>query len=395
MKKLFVIAVILFVASCKGGEAVPEADGVKTVYVEPLIGSEQVVKLSEVASKVLYIPLETSQESLVGDVRHAHIENNVIYLPDMGAKKLSRFSPEGKYLGSVGRNGRAYGEFATLTGFSFDYDYEKGAELLFDLDKLIEYHKDGSVSVVQLDRFEEKTFEVNFIKKLGNKYICAISRFGTDVCDLVYLDSTGKLIGEIPDDYKSSEYKEQKVQNVKQGEMIFSAVRSRAFAFPYRFGSRLMVTYPSNDTIMAYKPDDTIPKLAYVIDYGQYAGMKDEFGDDFIKLISTFTRESKNHLFLTFNFGKYRTSKSSEMLTRVLFDKSTGEAKSLLGRLENNIDGGPSFWPLHVSRDGQMIAIIQAIDFIEAAKECNSAEMKRIAATLTDESNPVIMLVTE
>lgn len=395
MKKLFVIAVILFVASCKGGEAVPEADGVKTVYLEPLVGSEQVVKLSEVASKVLYIPLETSQESLVGDVRHAHIENNVIYLPDMGAKKLSRFSPEGKYLGSVGRNGRAYGEFATLTGFSFDYDYEKGAELLFDLDKLIEYHKDGSVSVVQLDRFEEKTFEVNFIKKLGNKYICAISRFGTDVCDLVYLDSTGKLIGEIPDDYKSSEYKEQKVQNVKQGEMIFSAVRSRAFAFPYRFGSRLMVTYPSNDTIMAYKPDDTIPKLAYVIDYGQYAGMKDEFGDDFIKLISTFTRESKNHLFLTFNFGKYRTSKSSEMLTRVLFDKSTGEAKSLLGRLENDIDGGPSFWPLHVSRDGQMIAIIQAIDFIEAAKECNSAEMKRIATTLTDESNPVIMLVTE
>lgn len=395
MKKLFVIAVILFVASCKGGEAVPEADGVKTVYLEPLVGSEQVVKLSEVASKVLYIPLETSQESLVGDVRHAHIENNVIYLPDMGAKKLSRFSPEGKYLGSVGRNGRAYGEFATLTGFSFDYDYEKGAELLFDLDKLIEYHKDGSVSVVQFDRFEEKTFEVNFIKKLGNKYICAISRFGTDVCDLVYLDSTGKLIGEIPDDYKSSEYKEQKVQNVKQGEMIFSAVRSRAFAFPYRFGSRLMVTYPSNDTIMAYKPDDTIPKLAYVIDYGQYAGMKDEFGDDFIKLISTFTRESKNHLFLTFNFGKYRTSKSSEMLTRVLFDKSTGEAKSLLGRLENDIDGGPSFWPLHVSRDGQMIAIIQAIDFIEAAKECNSAEMKRIATTLTDESNPVIMLVTE
>jgi hypothetical protein len=42
-----------------------------------------------------------------------------------------------------------------------------------------------------------------------------------------------------------------------------------------------------------------------------------------------------------------------------------------------------------------LIAIIQAIDFIEAAKECNSGEMKRITATLTDESNPVIMLVTE
>ena len=262
MKKLFVIAVVLFVASCKGGEAVPEADGVKTVYVEPLIGSEQVVKLSEVASKVLYIPLETSQESLVGDVRHAHIENNVIYMPDMGAKKLSRFSLDGKYLGSVGRNGRAYGEFATLAGFSFDYDYETGAELLFDLEKLIEYHKDGSVNVVQLDRFDEKTVDVNFIKKLGNKYICAISRFGTDVRDLVYLDSTGKLIGEIPDDYKSGEYKEQKVQNVKQGEIIFSAVRSRSFPFPYRFGCQLMVTYPSNDTIMAYKPNDPVASLA-------------------------------------------------------------------------------------------------------------------------------------
>lgn len=399
MKKMFLLAVCVtafLVASCEGGEAVDVAEGASTVFVEPLIGSEQVVGLSEVASKVEYIPLETSQESIVGDLRHARIENNVIYLPDHRINKLSRFSLDGKYLGDVGRYGRAYGEFVSIGGFSFDFDYDTGAELVFDRDKkLIEYHKDGSVKEIRLERMDDKVFSVDFIKKHGNIYVCAISRFDTQIGNLVFLDSSGKLMGRFPTGYESSEYKEPNVRSAEQGLAVFSVMLKSSFRHPYRFGNKLMVTNPTNDTIFAFMPDDTIAHSRYIIDYGKYSDMTDEYGEDFIKFVATFTQETSNHLFLSFNFGKERSPENKEVLTRVLFDKSTGEARSLLGRLENDIDGGPSFWPLHVSREGQMIAIIQAIDFIDAAKESNSAKMKEVAAGLTDESNPVIMLVTE
>jgi len=397
MKREFVLSVFtaaILVASCKSGGQIGEADGVHTVFVEPLVGSEQVVRLSEVASKVEYIPLETSQESLLGNVMHAFIDNDIIYLPDIRVNKLSRYSLDGKYLGSVGQQGRAYGEFISINGFCFDYDYDTGAEMIYDSEKLIEYHKDGSVKVIKLDRISDKTFNVDFIKKIGGIYLCAISRFGTGISDLVFLDSDGQLMGEFPAGYESGEYKEQKIENVKQEGMIFSAIASRSYTFPYRFGNKLMVTNLATDTIFAYNPNETIAQPVYVINYGQYSDLSSKLNDESIKIVSTFTRESKKHLFLTFNFGKYRSAENREKLTRVLFDKTTGEARSLKGRLENDIDGGPSFWPLRVSPDGQMVAIIQAIDFIDAAKESNSAKMKEIAAKLTDESNPVIMLVT-
>ncbi len=397
MKKLFVIAVVLLVASCKGGEAVPDAEGVKTVYLEPLVGSEQVVKLSEVASKVLYIPLETNQESLVGNVIHANIENNVIYLPDYRINKLNRFSLEGKYLGSVGRQGRAFGEFLEMSGFSFDYDYETGAEMLVDapiVRKFIEYHTDGAIREVKLDNFGDKSFNCSFMKKNGEMYVCSIFRLDPKIQDLIFLDKDGNLIGEFPDGYEIAKYK--KANNPGSGEeRPVAGFTVRDLPMAYRNKDFLMIVDGNHEKIISYKPNDTTGYLSYVIDYGQFMIEENNARESALKLISAFTKESKTHLFLTFNFGILTSENNPEKLTRVLFDKSTGEAKSLLGRLENDIDGGPSFWPLHVSRDGQMIAIIQAIDFIEAAKECNSAEMKSIAATLTDESNPVIMLVTE
>lgn len=64
-----------------------------------------------------------------------------------------------------------------------------------------------------------------------------------------------------------------------------------------------------------------------------------------------------------------------------------------MNKLVNDIDGGASFWPLHISRDGKMVSIISAIDFMDAAKESKSQKMKQIAATLTEESNSIIMVV--
>ena len=38
--------------------------------------------------------------------------------------------------------------------------------------------------------------------------------------------------------------------------------------------------------------------------------------------------------------------------------------------------------------------MLDAIDFIEYAEISSSAKMKEVAATLTDESNPVMVIVT-
>lgn len=60
MKRNILIAALftasVLATSCSGGSSVNEVEELKTISLEPLVGSEQVVRLSEIASKVEYIP---------------------------------------------------------------------------------------------------------------------------------------------------------------------------------------------------------------------------------------------------------------------------------------------------------------------------------------------------
>ncbi|MDD4656293.1 MAG: 6-bladed beta-propeller [Bacteroidales bacterium] len=393
-----VITVILIAASC-GSESEVESklqSGVKVISLESAIGNERVVYLSEVASAVDYIPLETSEESLVGMARHIMLENDVIYLPEgSGIQKLSRFSLSGEYLGSVGKRGRAFGEYVRLDGFSFDYDYQAGIEMIYDRgNKLIEYYPDGSIKEITVESPIGKNFSVNFIKKHGDIYIAAIGIDGTKTQDLIFLDSCGTLIGDFPDGYSKGDYQEKVGGTLREGGMIVSFSPITSLTPLYRYKEQLMILNGSKDTIFSFKSNSTVANVRYVVDMGKFINEKDEFGSLLIKFIASFTRESNKHLFMTFNLDKYKPALNKEFLARVLFNKETNQTTVLINSLVNDIDGGISFWPQHISRDGKMVSVIGAIDFIDAAKESKSQKMKEVAATLTEESNPVVMVVT-
>lgn len=393
-----VITVILIAASC-GSESEVESklqSGVKVISLESAIGNERVVYLSEVASAVDYIPLETSEESLVGMARHIMLENDVIYLPEgSGIQKLSRFSLSGEYLGSVGKRGRAFGEYVRLDGFSFDYDYQAGIEMIYDRgNKLIEYYPDGSIKEITVESPIGKNFSVNFIKKHGDIYIAAIGIDGTKTQDLIFLDSCGTLIGDFPDGYSKGDYQEKVGGTLREGGMIVSFSPITSLTPLYRYKEQLMILNGSKDTIFSFKSNSTVANVRYVVDMGKFINEKDEFGSLLIKFIASFTRESNKHLFMTFNLDKYKPALNKEFLARVLFNKETNQTTVLINSLVNDIDGGPSFWPQHISRDGKMVSVIGAIDFIDAAKESKSQKMKEVATTLTEESNPVVMVVT-
>ncbi len=44
--------------------------------------------------------------------------------------------------------------------------------------------------------------------------------------------------------------------------------------------------------------------------------------------------------------------------------------------------------------DGKMYRLVDAVDFIEFAQMVNSTRMKEVASKLTDDSNPVLVVVT-
>ena len=78
---------------------------------------------------------------------------------------------------------------------------------------------------------------------------------------------------------------------------------------------------------------------------------------------------------------------------KYLFDKETSNTYRLEKGLNDNIENGEPFWPDHIIGN-KMYCIVSADLFIEEAEKSNSQKMKDVAATLTDESNPVIVVAT-
>ena len=63
------------------------------------------------------------------------------------------------------------------------------------------------------------------------------------------------------------------------------------------------------------------------------------------------------------------------------------------GAFTNDIDGGMPFWPTkHIGN--KLYQFVDAVTFIEMSEKYNSPRMKEIAATLTEDSNPVMIEAT-
>ena len=112
--------------------------------------------------------------------------------------------------------------------------------------------------------------------------------------------------------------------------------------------------------------------------------------------------ESESHLFfcVLFSFEKYPNIPQPQRWVPIVYDKANGKTHSLKFNKKfntigfvNDIDGGMPFWPrYHIGN--KLYKFVSAQEFIFMASKSSSAKMKEVAAKLTEESNPVLVVVT-
>ena len=90
----------------------------------------------------------------------------------------------------------------------------------------------------------------------------------------------------------------------------------------------------------------------------------------------------------------------NESSTYIVYEKNTGVTRSTIvqdpvwmGGMSNDLDGGFPFWPEMVA-GGKMFQVVKAVDFIKLSKIYNSEKIKAIASKLTEDSNPVVVVAT-
>lgn len=324
------IAAILFLLVACSGRDC--RDGLPVISVNELLKSGETINLSKYASDIEYIPLETNAESVIM-ANSVKSDGLNFYVSAIGhSNDVARFSADGKYIGRIGKRGRGPGEYTFLLGY--------------------------------------------------------IGENNEALQKIVVTDSLGRELHEI----------EAGNTSVTSLDMGGRSIQTRQRNFIYSFGDSLRLVNAAVDTLFAVQENVKKPLLSLCWDNWKGNLPNGNFifeTESFIMIPVSFPTS----LFADYFKNIVVPEKSSS--AKIVFDKREKRATALLHdskyRLmygfKNDIDDGAPFLPSY-SDGKKMYQIVPAAHFKEVANLGNSAKMKAVAAQLTEESNPVLIVVT-
>ena len=117
MKKIFVFAAVVVISlMCVNAQNNSAMTSSQKITIQQF--------MKDYISSVDFIPLETTDGSLLGDVlKVEYADNSYFILHEVGYDKmLARFDANGKFLGSIGTQGRAGNEYLNINDFALSHD---------------------------------------------------------------------------------------------------------------------------------------------------------------------------------------------------------------------------------------------------------------------------------
>jgi hypothetical protein len=367
------------------------------------LNSGRVVNLSEIADTVEYIPLETTNESLVDNIFNDKIffERGLFYVI-LRSGDITLFDHEGIFIRRFSRLGRGPGEYSQIG--DVDVDYSTGNIFIENMSTISEYTIFGDfLSSMQFPNKEEFDGLVFLYFKKLSDYFVVTSRMYND------LKYSGIVIDTASNLAKKLYYPKEEIRYVTSLPREFLSAKIKPKLFKYK--DKVRIINGNNKYILSVNNDLTID-TAYVINYGKYS--PNSKPGKILPVDSPYlwrrfdVFESDNYLFMTFHLGTL-AKKPTVLLNAFgneyvyhhspsMFNKATGELILLsqpedykLG-FEEDFHDGPPVWPLYISTDNYMISVINTLDLKRYVDSNNvSRELESIASSLKEDSNPVIV----
>lgn len=399
MKKLIIVFTVIITA-CNSDQSLNFKD-LRVLHVADALDKIEKINLSEIASSIEYIPLETSALSVFGFPKKQNIiyENNILYIPIKDGS-IKKFDSKGRYLGTFNRIGRGYGEYSSL--FDFDLDLRNGNICIEGGKEINEYDNNERFVRKIVNPLDEDYLRhtVFYFKKLGNLYISATRIDKNSQFSAFVRDSNSSIVLKI-------NYPREEVKHVKKLKRLNNFINPYIF----KFKDSVRLINGNNKYVLSINDDLSIDTV-YIIDYGKY-NISNSSPNDKNNISPYIGRrfeafESDNYLFMIFYTGSL-TKRIAKGLNSYgveypypynhsIFNKKTGELK-LIEQPEidyygfvDDFENGPPVWPVYVSSDNIMISIITAGELIRYVKEHKVSEnLSAITRNLNVNDNYIII----
>lgn len=368
---------------------------ISTVSVPPYaiswekeIDNTQLTNLTEIGSTITYVPLETSEKSLLGDFLQIKASNSFITVSDNQCNLLM-FDDSGDFLRQITRKGRGPGEVSMLIyDFCFSLDSKK-IYIMIENGRCLEYDMEGSF----LDSYKLDSIPSQMLPLHENLFVFYIKNYPTNPVkqSLIISDLNNNIQKTFRNHNKRTKIPYMGTPGVPfysyQGEIRFKELGSDTLFTvfeeelkPYailNLGKRKMnLDTPVNLSLLNDNPLEQEGKIWVRVVF-----------EDVDNIYFGFMK----HDFQSMLFGYY--------------NKQTNTVK-VIGEdgFQNNIDGGLPFFPKFVYNDNILVSWVTAFDLREHVLNGNVSEKRRLygqkyddlvklANSLDDQSNPVVVIV--
>jgi hypothetical protein len=380
-----------------------------SINLPGVIDTKQEVPLSKYVNKLEYIPLELTNESVIGRAMELVLTPDYIIVRNYAnAKSLILLFDRrtGKFVRHIGEVGKGPEEYMIPSNCFFNpYNsliYAQGAgrtsirtynlegEFLesFDLPGIHESTNKSEVRrLSSIDQFLDADTFVSYVENLSG-----------NIDERVVIFSKTKTLKSFPN------FKKFVIGNHDKDYIV-------EYQLPVFFCWNKTISFKekSNDTLFSVSRDGLIPRL--LLNYGNfnypYILSRNEALDEIYKpkdhFEILFAFENSRYLFFVFSFKRNEIVKGMMDTYLIVFDKITHRTvvsqnnEDHFGSFKNDIDGFLSFTPRILTDENELVGVLQASE-IKLWKTKNRSKIPALIARLPwldsiDEvDNPVIVV---
>jgi hypothetical protein len=398
--KLLAFLLVIF-CSCSR-KSINEKDNSGSVLEIDLLSEPEsrVKRLSEFAENIEYVPLQTTESSLIGGFVPKIVSiDNRIYIKNSGLEgEILCFDMNGNFLFKINNTGRGPEEYAFITDFDVSSD-NKILTILSSLNhKLLTYgiSDTGFTFRRSITLKDPVPGRVSMVPETDKAFLAIPPWRGTEPTLSLLINIVGDTFYFKPNCYK---YKMVRTRNsIGSFEMLVYSIRNMVY-FKEEF----------SDTVFYIDAKDNSFKPRMIFDsHGtlftpEMRGSSEPPGNHINWIANIF--ETSRYVFYWYNTIVNKNS--------ILFDKKTNTKYKLdidseqKCELKDDLSGGPDFnihfWD-HYCSGGKLFSFVEAIklkkyisdeDFKNArVSSSKKAELKKLADSLNETDNPVLIIVT-
>ncbi|MCD7936101.1 MAG: 6-bladed beta-propeller [Tannerellaceae bacterium] len=354
--------------------------------------------LSGIGTAIRYIPLETTDNSLLRNVsKIALLKNGNLVVSDN--QSLYLFDPAGNFIRPVSQRGNGPADYTRISALAA-HPVNDGFFVQTNK-KVIAFDGEGNF----LNQFETEDRPMDMVIDMDGTILLHrmnVLKAPEDTTTTWFLyryDPSGIELQRIADP----------APRLKGDGTVSMVMPMRPF---YLYDGQIRISEIGNDTIYTVGEKELSPYT--VVDLGQMSmsatptgtNVDAVFDDLSKKLMLSFLSEDDHYLYMVFGWGfsgNYLYSTYNKVNGTVV-NYGNGEIQNTEYGLTNDIDGGLPFYPYVVTPDGTRIMWKSASDFKNAIMEKDYEKGKsefgskfetlwNMAGSIDEDDNPVLILV--